>query len=73
MSEAQERRREEHIESAKAELDTQLTPYYAQQKQLCDQIAKAPTAELQQQLDAITYEIGQIMEGSLWWRLYQKD
>ena len=73
MSQAQERRREEHIESAKAELNTRLTPYYAQQKQLRDQIAKAPTAELQQKLDAITNEIGQIMEGSLWWQLYQKD
>ncbi len=75
MSGAQEQRREDHIKSAEADLDSRLIPYRARQTQLRESIAQSQsqTAELQQQLDAVTAEIGRIMEGSLWWRLYEKD
>lgn len=75
MSGAQEQRRQPHIEKAKVDLDNVLAPYRARQTQLREQIAKSqpPSAELQQQLDAVTEEIGTIIEGSFWWQLYQKD
>lgn len=75
MSGAQEQRREAHIKEAREDLDKVLAPYYARQAQLREQIAKSqpPSAELQQQLNAVIEEIRQIMEGSFWWQLYQKD
>jgi peptidoglycan hydrolase CwlO-like protein len=75
MSGAQEQRREKNIEEAKVALDNQLAPYRAQQDQLRAQIAQSqpPSAELQLKLDAVTAEIGQIINGSFWWQLYQKD
>lgn len=77
MSGAQDRRREGNIESAREDLDRDLAPYRESQTKLRAQIAEsqtpAQTVELQKQLDAVTEKIGQVMEGSLWWRLYEKD
>lgn len=75
MSGAQEQRREKHIEDARIALDIELAPYRAQQNQLREQIAQSqpPSAELQQQLDAVNEKISQIVEASFWWQLYQKD
>lgn len=75
MSGAQDQRRQTNIEKAETDLDGVLAPYRLRQAQLREEIADSnvDTPELQDQLDAVTEEIGKIMEGSLWWQLYQKD
>ena len=80
MSGAQEARREEAIEGAKAQFDADLAPHQARLQELREKLkeneaqgADAKCVELTSQIEDARRKLDEVMEGTLYYRLMMKD